>query len=402
MTSNPTNNFKEAQLGKDFAPEKLQEFKGMIDAGISFVAMSMPGVGTSYFLKYLCMQDFGYFIHVDMYELPSLTTHEFYKETLKAMLERSFLSSSAYRLLLTKSDDELFSEIKKKLVHLAEKQEKIVIIFSRFDQLKKEFDWNFLSNIQSLATVAPGSPRSAGGAGKIVEIFTSVKPLNETAPDAVSGGNLNFYSKDLYFKPFSDSDLKKLFLLDHTLKAHPDIYDLIKLSGGHIQLFNIILNSHKQQNLMLDQFVKQQMKSLMGYLDYQQSKQVQKIALGKNVDEVDEYLLGVGMVKTVGSSYQLFTPLLAQYIKENMPIKLPAKEAKLFKLLKNNMGKVVSKDQIFTEVWPASPDGGQGGGEATDWALDALIYRLRKHPFIKANNYIIESHKKVGYTLIQT
>src|SRR3990167_9341979 len=141
---------------------------------------------------------------------------------------------------------------------------------------------------------------------------------------------------------------------------------------------------------MLDQFVKQQMKSLMGYLDYQQSKQVQKIALGKNVDEVDEYLLGVGMVKTVGSSYQLFTPLLAQYIKENMPIKLPAKEAKLFKLLKNNMGKVVSKDEIFSTVWPNSED-------ATDWALDALIYRLRKHPFMLSHGYIIESNKKVGY-----
>src|SRR3990167_9644445 len=378
-------NFKEAELGPDFAKEKMTELKAFIDAGLSFTILSMPGVGVSYALKYLASQSYAHFIHIDMYALPSLTQHEFYKETLKAMLERSFLSSSAYRLLLTKSDDELFSEIKKKLVHLAEKQEKIVIIFSRFDQLKKEFDWNFLSNIQSLATVAPGSPRSAGGAGKIVEIFTSVKPLNETAPDAVSGGNLNFYSKDLYFKPFSDSDLKKLFLLDHTLKAHPDIYDLIKLSGGHIQLFNIILNSHKQQNLMLDQFVKQQMKSLMGYLDYQQSKQVQKIALGKRVDEVDEYLLGVGMVKKIGDHFELFTPLLAQYIKENMPIKLPAKEAKLFKLLRNNMGKVVSKDEIFSTVWPNSED-------ATDWALDALIYRLRKHPFMLSHGYIIESN----------
>src|SRR3989344_9611751 len=199
-------NFKEKELGPNFAPDKLKEFKKLIDSSTSFVAISMPGVGASYFLKYLCMQDFGYFIHVDMYELPSLTTHEFYKETLKAMLERSFLSSSAYRLLLTKSDDELFSEIKKRLEHLTEKQEKIVIIFSRFDQLKKDFDWNFLSNIQSLTTIAPN---------KIVEIFTSVKPLNETAPEAVSGGNLNFFSKDLYFKPFESSDLKKLFLLEH-------------------------------------------------------------------------------------------------------------------------------------------------------------------------------------------
>lgn len=83
------------------------------------------------------------------------------------------------------------------------------------------------------------------------------------------------------------------------------------------------------------------------------------------------------------------------------------------------MGKTVIKDEIFAEVWPAhnvlpettaSLQAGSrseaGGGEnyegATDWALDALIYRLRNSTFMKSHGYIIESHKKVGYTLIQT
>lgn len=94
-----------------------------------------------------------------------------------------------------------------------------------------------------------------------------------------------------------------------------------------------------------------------------------------------------------GVRFELFTPLLAEYIKTNFPIKLPVKESKLFKLLRKNIGNIVSKDEIFTSVWGET-------SEATDWALDALIYRLRKHPFIKAQGYIIESHKKVGYTLI--
>ena len=75
------------------------------------------------------------------------------------------------------------------------------------------------------------------------------------------------------------------------------------------------------------------------------------------------------------------------------------KELNSFKLLRQNMGRTVSKDEIFNVVWDP-PAGGPEG--ATDWALDALIYRLRKHPFMKANNFVIESHKKVGYTLIQT
>ena len=67
------------------------------------------------------------------------------------------------------------------------------------------------------------------------------------------------------------------------------------------------------------------------------------------------------------------------------------------------MGSVVSKDEIFAQVWPEKSEDVTGKSDLpTDWALDALIYRLRKHPFMKANNYIIESQKKVGYTLIQT
>ena len=345
---------------------KLQGFKKLIDAGISFVTMSMPGVGASYFLKYLASQDFAYFIYVDFYALPTLSRHEFYRMFLKDLGGNPG----------PKTDEQVFLETKALLKKLADTHEKIVIIISRFDQLKNDFDANFLSNLQSLTTIQ---------SNKIVLIFTSIKPLDEIAPDAIAGGNLTFYSKILYFKPYSKEDFKKLFKLEPVDK-------LIELSGGHNQLLHILLNSQKQQNLLLDRFVKMQMKELVDYLDYHQRKQVQKIALGKKVEDIDEYLLGVGMVK----NDKLFTPLLAEYIKQNMPVKLPVKEKLLFNLLRKNMGRTVSKDEIFNEVWPGNEEG------TSDWALDALIYRLRKHPFIKSQGYIIESHKKVGYTLIQT
>ena len=273
-------------------------------------------------------------------------------------------------------------ETKKILKEISEKRTKIVIIFSRFDQLKAQFDWNFLSNIQSLTQVSPG---------KIVLIFTSTKPLYEIVrPEALAGGNLNFYSESLYFPPYSKEDLRKLLEIEPGRPTPKDKLErLLDLSGGHNQLFHILLSSPKEQ-LLLDRFVKMQMKEFVDYLNYHQRKQLQKLALGKTA-EVDEYLEGVGMIK----KGQLFTPLLPEYIKTNMPVKLPAKESVLFKLLKANMGKTVTKDEIFAEVWP-------GSEEATDWALDALIYRMRNHPFLKAQGYIIESQKKVGYTLIQT
>ena len=199
---------------------------------------------------------------------------------------------------------------------------------------------------------------------------------------------LNFFSEILYFKPYSEKDLRKLLTIEPPREVSDEI---VKLSGGHNQLLQILRRSQKQQNLLLDQFVKLQLKGLIDYLDYSQRKQLQKIALGKKVEDIDEYLLGVGLIN---KDWKIFTPLLAEYIKQNVNVKLPVKEAKLFKLLRKSVGNVVSKDEIFAEVWPEE-DG------ATDWALDALIYRLRKHPFITSHGYIIESHKKVGYTLIQ-
>lgn len=377
-------NFKESALGPDFAKEKLADFKKLIEGGQSFTVVSMPGVGVSYFLKYLACQDlpagrqdFARFIHIDLYNLPTLSQHEFYR-----MFHRDLGGKPT-----SSTDEQVFLEIKAKIKKLAQDYGKVVIIFSRFDQLKKDLDENFLSNLQALTAVAPS---------QIVLIFTAINPLYEMVPEACGGGNLTFYSKILYFTPYSLKDAKALFLLDHTLKAHPDLDEIIKLSGGHNQLLHIFINSHKKTNLLLDKFVKLQLRDLYNYLDYQQKKDVQKIALGKTITDVDDYLMGVSYILEDKKGFRLFSPILQEYIKTNMPTKLPVKEAKLFKLLRNNTDKVVSKDEIFKEVW------GEDQENATDWALDALIYRLRNSQFMKSHGYIIESHKKVGYTLIQT
>ena len=373
-------NFEEAKLGVDFAKEKLKDFKDLIDRSQSFTVVSLPGVGVSYFLKYLVSLDFAHFLYIDLYNLPTLNQHEFYRMFLRD------LGGNPDK----KSDEQVFIEAKGILKKLSTKHPKIVIVFSRFDSLRKDFDKDFLSHLQSLTTL-----------GKIMLIFTAIKPLDELTPEAVSGGNLAFYSKILYFKPYLASDLKKLFALEHTPKAHLNIDELIAASGGHNQLLHIFLNSHKQQNLLLDKFVKLQLKDLYDYLDYQQKKQVARIASHperlKGVEgSIDEYLLGVGYITLDKNGPRLFSPLLEQYIKTNLPNKLPPKESRLFKLLRKNIGRVVSKDEIFAEVW------GEDTNSATDWALDALIYRLRNSNFIKSQGYIIESQKKIGYSLVST
>ncbi len=56
---------------------------------------------------------------------------------------------------------------------------------------------------------------------------------------------------------------------------------------------------------------------------------------------------------------------------------------------------VVSKATIFETIWKDDMD------KASDWVLDALIYRLRRHWAFLSKGYVIESFKKRGYMLLK-
>ncbi|MBI2021373.1 winged helix-turn-helix domain-containing protein [Candidatus Daviesbacteria bacterium] len=61
-----------------------------------------------------------------------------------------------------------------------------------------------------------------------------------------------------------------------------------------------------------------------------------------------------------------------EYIKSYIKLNIPAKEAKLLRLVKKNLGKAISKDEISDYIWKDDLD------SASNWALNALIYRLIK------------------------
>jgi len=374
-------NFREAKLDKKFCPEKLLKVKEFIDNGTSFTIIGMPGVGVSYFLRFLASQaNYAHFIFIDMYALSTLSRLEYISWLLKELEGEA----------TSKSEQQIFNECKERLALLAQKQPKIVIIFNRFDQLVAEFDKQFLANIRAFKYIAPE---------KIVMIFTSNKPLYEIASDALVVSNIHFYSPVFFFNTYSTDDLNsltKITIPDNFKKDKQRIKRLIELSGGHNQLFMICVKSESQENLLADRFVQLQLRELYEFLSYHQQKVLQKIALGKKIDEVDSFLLNIGLVKKTNPGYELFTPLLKEYILSKGEVKIPAKEGKLFKLLKQNLGQVVSKDQIFDYVYPDDLDG------ASDWALNALVYRLRKNPSFKSGGFIIENYKKMGYIIYKT
>lgn len=355
-----SNSFKEAKLGPKFCREDIKKIRQLIENSTTFSVCGMPSMGISIFLRFLAAQKFAYFVHVDINELPKL------------------------------SRSELFKLLRKQLHHplekLAQKHKRIVIIFNRFDRLKKEFNANFFSNLRSLRDIDKE---------KIVMVFAANRPLLEQSPKALSGGNLNMYSKTFYLKPYSKEDLKKLTGLNAPkFLKHQDFDRALELSGGHYQLLQLLLKSDcLHENPLQDKAIKFQLKDLYKYLKYPQRKLLQKTALGKKVKTPEKYLLDTGFVKKTGGKLEVFTTLLADFIKSGARVRLPFQESRLFALLKSRAGKTVTKDEIFEALWK--------NGEGSDWALNALIYRIRKNPAFISLGYIIENQKKSGYSLIR-
>lgn len=369
--------FEEAKLDKDFCQEKVAKIKEIIDGGTSFTIIAMPGVGVSYFLRYFASTKIAHFIFVDMYALSTLSKLEYIGWLLKE------LGGNPEK----KSEAEIFDECKIRLTKLSQKYPKIVIIFNRFDQLAPEFNKQFLANIRSFKYIAPQ---------KIVMIFTANKPLYEIAPESLVVTNIHFYTPVFFFGTYSKSDLKylsKITIPERLKKDKQKIDQLIEISGGHNQLYMIAVKSESQENLLADRFIQLQLRELFDFLAYHQQKVIQKIASGKRIAQIDPYLINIGLVKKTDAGYELFSVLFSEYVNSKTTIRIPAKEGRLFKLLKSRLGEVFSKEEIFNAIYDDEPD------NASDWALNALIYRLRNNPTFKQSGFVIESHKKVGYIM---
>lgn len=374
--------FFESKFGDKFCQEKTLEVKKLINSAVSFTIAGMPGVGVTNFLRYLATRDFAYFVYIDSYLLPTLTKKEFFQALLKELGGKS-----------TKKDGgDLLSECLKQLQSLTAKHPKIVIIFNRFDQLKAEFNSEFFSHLWSLRNISPN---------QISIITTANKPIVEIAHLALQVGHLGVFSKIVYLPPFSLSDTKTIVQAsaEFNLIADPQVVDkAVSLCGGHYQLLQMLLKSARLSNPLQDHFITMQLKEFFEFINHSQKKILQKIAFQKPLTEVDEYLLNIGLVVKEKNSYSLFTPLLEQFIHSHQPLRLPAKEARLFKKLKSHLGQVVSKEEIFNLLWP---EDSADYDKASEWALNSLIYRLRKNPAFIQSGFIIENHKKEGFVLIK-
>lgn len=370
-----TNNIN---FGDKFCPERLAEVKKLIDSSVTTSIIGVPGVGISIFLKYLTTQPFANFIYIDVFGLPNLSTHDLFK----ALLTK--LGGNAK----SKSEGELVTECKERLEKLSQINDRVVICFGGFDQLKSSFSQDFFHHLRSIRNV---------NQQKIVFIFGICRRLETLISEDLMDTDLNMLSSVYYLKPYSKDDLSYLLSIygPNMEMSKENLQELLELSGGHFQFLQLLLRSERLNNPASDPFMKLALRNIYQHLTYRQKKIVQKVAVSGTYDKQDDYLTKVGLVIQENGEYKLFSSILESYVKSQTSEKLPTKEAKLFSLLKNRLGKVVSKDEIFESIWKDDSD------EASDWALDALIYRLRRHPAFVSKGYLIENQKKQGYTLVK-
>ncbi len=346
---------KERNLPNNFRKRDVLEIKKLIDSSSSFAVVGMPSMGISIFLRYVCTQDFGLMVHVDIYELLDFTPNRLF-ELLR---------------------DKFGGDPKQQLEKLVKKHKRVVIVFNRFDSLKKAYTKELFAKLRSLIDV---------DRERIVMIFAANRPIADEFPEALEGGNLAKFSMTYYLKPYLEEELREMLELSAPgLLSNSNLEEIVKLSGGHYQLFLLLLKSTFKPNYLTDPAIRLQFKQLFGFLNYREKKQMQKIATGRQIKDIEIFLKKTG--------YSDFSPLFYQFIKVNMRLRLPVKEKQLFDFLKEKEGRIVLKDELFGILW------GETG--SSDWALNALVYRLRKNPTFVASGYQIESQKKVGYLLIK-
>ena len=229
-------------------------------------------------------------------------------------------------------------------------------------------------------------------------IFSSNKNLYDWSPQSFARSNLEMYSKSIYLKPYREKDFLEILRL-----FYPSIDTKDKqfgkayyYSGGHLQLFHLVYRSNRIAKPMSDEFVKLQLKRIYEEsFSLVQRKRLEKIAYKKPHGVLDEYLFNVGILKKSKGRVDFFSPLMSEYIRLNRQPALAYKEKILFAMLKKNFGKIVTKEEIFTTIWKDK------SVEATDWALNALVYRLRVKLKESSQIFQIEGQKKIGYRLVK-
>lgn len=360
-----------------FCKDRVADIKKLIDSGTSLTILGIPGAGITLFLKHLASQQpLGHMVYIDIFALPVPTGNQFYKALLGKLNGDS----------RSENIEDLMVACQRQLKALASNNQKIVICVAGFDQLQPEFSADFFRSLRGLRGVDPSN---------IVFVFGMCRRIDTLLAGDLMNIDLGLFSSTYYLKPYTSQDMKYLLSVygPHVDLDEATIERLIDLSGGHFQFLHLLVTSENRHDPVRDPFIELAFKNIFLHLNASQKSIIRKLVLKGVYPKQDDYLTNIGLVRKTGKGYELFSPLFASCILNLSNNKLPVKERRLLAILKRHQGKVVPKQDIYDAVW-------RGDEIGSEWALNALIYRLRNHPAFISQKYAIENYKKVGYILL--
>ena len=347
----------------NFCKSSLNDCNKSIKTQTSFNLVAMPGVGVTFFLNALSQNKPDDFLFINSYEM-----HDFSKS--------AFYEQLSIKLGIESSEPFSLQKISIALNQRAKCLDRLVLVFNRLDRLAEILDQNFYDNMRFLRD----SFRD-----KIVMIFVSSRPMFELSSAGVKDA-LSLVTKTVYFPGYSDEDLIEISRSSSSAKIDKRA---LAFAGGHHALLQVLLRCQNLDNPLPDPMVEMLIKDIYFGLDINRRKQLEAFVM-RGIEPKDSLLTGLGYIK----NDLTFSPLLSIYIKSTGKSHLPIKEKQLMKILNLHKGRVVSKEELFDYIWP------EKGGIVSEWALNALIYRLRRHAAFDKERYVIESRKKDGYMLI--
>lgn len=346
-----------------FCADMTRECELLVGSATSFNLVAMSGVGVTFFVKYLERRSSAEFVYVNPYEMHEID------------------SVGVYAQLADKLDaaGESLEAIREALMARLESAETIVLLFNRFDRVRKVVDAQFYDNIRFLRDV---------NRARVMVVFVTTEPLVELIP-AEASEIMSLVNRVVYFSGYGDADMQELLAAGG---SRPATIEELRLAGGHHLLLQVVMGCQDTQNALSDPMVELLVRDMVAGLSPRRRKLLERV-IGTTKQLQDAYLLQTKIVQHDGE-WHAFSPLVDEYVERAATVRLPLKEQRLFDLLLRRKGEVVSKADIFDEVWP------EENGITTDWSLNALVYRLRRHPGFDSRRYDIESHKKAGYVLI--
>ena len=337
-----------------------------IETGLSFNLVALPGAGITFFLKSLSQSDSENYIFINSYEMAQFSRDTFYSQIASK--------------IGVKSQSKSLEDISRKLVEKSNELGRLILVFNRIDRLNEIIDQNFFDNLRFLRDI---------NRNKINMIFVSSTPIIETYGHQIKD-LLSLITKTEYFKGYTSKDIKEVYTSIDNQKIDNRA---LKMSGGHLLLLQVLMRCQNLDRPLSDPMVELVVKDLCNNLTVRHKKILSGNRTRYNLPN-DDYLFNQGFLKVQkNNEIIIFSPLLEEYINSQNKQHLPVKEKRLLKILMQNKDKIVLKDTICDYVWS------ENNGIASDWALNSLIYRLRKHAAFDNSNYTIESRKGEGYIL---